>query len=178
MSVWQFSLAIGALAALVFAQIMKQQVEDDNRLLKRTGVKRSTVFVFMMVACFVASVAWQRAELPYHAAAVLAFDAALCLSIDALAKEKWEAMLFNVYRLSVLLSVSRLFGFIDNTTLYVIGMELCNWVAIALVIGTATVRMEPVHGDVLRNSWARNIHRLNVYLRSPRKADHWSKVRS
>ncbi|MDO6967005.1 hypothetical protein [Rhizobium alvei] len=161
MSVWQFYLAIGALVALALSY----------------RIPRAFLWVCAMALSFIASVAWQRSELPYYPAAVLAFDAMVCLLIDAFAKERWEAMLFNVYRISVGISILRLFSIIDNTTLYVVTLELCNWAALAVVIGTSLLRRGPVYGNSLWDRWNSYIRRAYTYLRAPRSADHWFKVR-
>jgi hypothetical protein len=118
-------------------------------------------------------------DLPYPAAMNLACDALLCLLIDRYANEKWELRLFNIYQFSVLVSVLRLTETITSGYVYATMLELCNWVALLLITGTAIMgKVRSNDGIVLRYSWGAYFRRAYTNLRRPRETPHWWKVRA
>lgn len=161
MSVWQFSLAIGALISAVVA--MK--------------LPRSSMWIAIMAGNFILCTVYARSGLSYPPAFTLALDTLTCLAIDYYAREKWELRLFNIYQISVLISVLRLFGIVDSKYIYVLSLELCNWLALLLIGGTAVLDRIRRHDHSIRHRWRVLLHSSYHYLRSSRPTNHWRKVR-
>lgn len=118
---------------------------------------------------------YRSAELAYPAAFALASDALLCLAIHWLARERWELRLFNIYQLSVLISVLRLPSMIAPEYAYDMLQELCNWAALFLIAGTARLEGLGARGIFPRGFWGAYIHRAYSHLRAPRSTPHWTK---
>lgn len=155
MNAWQAALAVGAIMTAIL-------VRDDRRALG---------WIALAALVFVASTAWQRAGLPYHAAATGLMDAGQCLAIYFLARHTWELLLWRVWQLSLLISIFDLAGAIPGEATYVAALEACNWLALILIGGTAVARrvddMDPNRRPV---GGLRGAVRA---LRAPRVAPSW-----
>lgn len=136
---------------------------------------RAWLWIGCGAVSFIASTAYARYGLPYPPAFTLACDAAVCLAIYGLAKEKWELLAYDVFRLSVLISLLHLFGAIESHWLYVVALELCNWLALLVIGGTAILA-----GVAGENStfgpWLVRLRGAQLSLRKARPARPWYEV--
>ena len=96
-------------------------------------------------------------------------DAVACLLIYFFALYKWEMVLYRAFQLSVLVSLMRLTGWIDDAYAYALALELCNWAALALLIGTGVAK---AWGDADAFGWLprHRFHRAFHLVRSERKS--------
>ena len=139
-------------------------------------IPRAHIWILAGGASFVASTAYARFGLPYPPAFTLACDAAVCLSIYFLCSERWEEWLFRVFQLSVLVSLIYLAGPLTvggftitmSHYLYVVMLELCNWIALFLIGGTAVGEWVRRHEDSARIYRTGHLHRARGSWRSAR----------
>ena len=135
MNEWQIALLIGA----GFTSLVS------------CNVPRAWIWILVMAASFVFSTAYSRLGLPYYPFATMMADAGVCMAIFFIGKARWEFWLFNVFRLSVLISLvyilSNTIGF-KSHYVYVTALEAVNWIALLLIGGTAIQK------------WAGNAHEL------------------
>ena len=168
MDMWQTLLLIGAI--LVAAASFK--------------VPRAHLWILAGAASFVASTAYSRFGLPYPPAFTLVCDATVCLILYFACRERWEEWLYRIFQLSVLVSLVYLAGPITlgslvihlDHTAYVIGLEICNWLALALIgwtgIGEQVMRNEIGLGRA-RNP---NLRRAHAIGRADRATPPFHKV--
>lgn len=121
---------------------------------------------------FFLSTAYARYGLPHSPAFTLACDAAVCLFVYSLANEEWHLRIFDIFRLSVLITLLHMFGIIGTHYLWVVSLELLNWLAMLLIVGTG-IATGMADGNSPIGSWIGNLRRLGVSLRTPRKAPRW-----
>ncbi len=154
MDSFQFALLIGALVTTIAAW----------------RLPHAALWVAVAAANFAAGSIYQHLGLPHHTFAVMMLDAGVCILIYFLAREVWEENLYNLYRLSVLISILRLSGVVDSNMLYVIALELVNWAILTLIGGTVLLNWIRANDhDRSRHSWIGRLHRLGGSLRASRQ---------
>lgn len=126
---------------------------------------RAVLWVVLGGVSFVLSTAWARYDMPYPPWFTGMCDAFFCIGLHHYGKQKWESRLYNLFQLSVLLSIGQLIGFFRNVVelaeflglnegviephqVYVIGLETINWLALFLILAAAVVTPERLHGRV------------------------------
>jgi hypothetical protein len=119
---------------------------------------------------------WSAYDLAWPAAFTLGCDALLCLSIHWLAEERWELRTFNIYQLSVLISILKLPGVIESQYVYATITELLNWGVLLLIGGVGIMGRIGASGLFFHYRWRDHIYNAYSHLRSPRKTAHWHKV--
>lgn len=161
MNVFQFALLIGAIGAAAISW----------------RLPHSLLWIAVATASFVTSAFYEATGLPHPAAITLLCDALVCIVIDWCAREKWETRIFQVFQMSVLISVLRLFEVVQSHELYILALELCNWSALLLITGTAILERIGANddGDRLRHSWRHYLHNAYTALRGARQTSHWRK---
>ncbi len=137
---------------------------------------RALLWMFLGGTVAVACDFYYAYGLPRPAAFTLASDALLCLSIHWFAKERWELRIFNIYQLSVLISLLRLPGVIASPYVYTLLLELLNWAALLFIAGTAILGRVGAGDYLFYRDWRSRVHRAYTYLRSPRETAHWRKA--
>lgn len=96
---------------------------------------------------------------------------AVCLSLFGV--NRWERFVRYAFMLSVLVSISRLAGWIETRYAYVVGLELCNWLALFVISGTGITRLvdegvgSSMVGQDTRAGLGRALHRARTFLDSP-----------
>lgn len=159
MSEYQTALVIGALITAIIA----------------FRLPRAWRWIAAGAASFVASTAYYRYGLPYYPAFTLVFDASVCLAVYAFAKERWEERIYNIFQLSVLISLLYMSNVIADHWLYIVCLELLNWVALLTIGGTAILdRVKGNAGNPYGRRWA-DIHSSDIALRAARRSDPWHK---
>lgn len=129
MNEFQFVLLVGAIITALLSR----------------RLPRSHLWIAAGASSFVVSTAWWRYDMPYPPAFTLGLDAAVCLLIYFFGRERWEERIYQIFQLSVLVSLVYLAGPIEIGTftihmshwLYVVMLEICNWLALAVIGGTA-----------------------------------------
>lgn len=137
------------------------------------SLPRAWLWIFLGFLSFLVSAVWWRLGLPHHPAATLVCDAAVCLSIYSLAQEKYEIWLYDVFRLSVLISLLKLFGIIHENLVYAAALECVNFAALLLLGGTGILAGTENDESGYLGSWSANLHRIRLSLRSARRAPPW-----
>lgn len=99
------------------------------------------------------------------------FDAATVALIYTLARYRWEMALAAVFQVMVLTSLVYLTPVLDDRYIYVVALEVLNWLALVVVAGT---RMMEIADDRLAaNGWGGlvgpPVHRLSLLARAERK---------
>lgn len=159
MSEYQLALAIGAIITALVA----------------FRLPRSWRWIMAGALSFSASTAYYRYGLPSYPAFTLICDATVCLSVYAFARERWEERIYNIFQLSVLISLLYMSNVIANHWLYVVVLELLNWAALLTIAGTAIWdRIKGNAGSPYGRRWA-NLHSSNIALRSARRSNPWHK---
>lgn len=116
---------------------------------------------------FTATALYEAWGLGFHPVVTGLFDAVVCLTIYFVASQRWEMWLYRIFRVSVLVSLLRAAGLIEDHTLYIIALEACNWTAL-VVIGSGAVG--GLVDDRVGTGWppGDRLRRALVALRSPR----------
>ena len=157
MNEFQMALVIGALIAALIA----------------FRLPRAWRWIAAGAASFVASTAYYRYGLPYYPAFTLVCDASVCLAVYAFAKERWEERIYNIFQLSVLISLLYMSNVIADHWLYVVSLELLNWAALLTIGGTAILdRIKGNVGNPHDHRWA-DIRSPNIALRQARTTHPW-----
>jgi len=124
---------------------------------------------------FAASTAYYRYGLPYSPAFTLVCDASVCLAVYAWARERWEERIYNIFQLSVLISLLYMSNVIADHWLYIVSLELLNWAALLTIGGTAIWdRIKGNAGNPHDRRWA-DLHRSHIALRASRRSHPWHK---
>jgi len=139
------------------------------------GLPRAWLWISVGALSFVVSATWWRLHLPYHPAATLVCDALVCLTIYSLAREEFEIWLFNLFRLSVLVSLLKLFGVIQENLIYAAALECVNFAALLLLGGTG-ILAGTANGGHTFGSWIGSFRRLRRALRAARRSPPWFTV--
>lgn len=139
------------------------------------GLPRAWLWLSVGALSFIISATWWRLGLPYHPAATLACDSLVCLTIYSLAKEEFEIWLFNLFRLSVLISLLKLFGVINENLVYASALEGVNVLAL-LLIGCTGILAGTANGCHTFGSWVGSLPRLRRALRAARRTPRWFDV--
>lgn len=159
MNEFQAALLIGALITAIIA----------------FRLPRAWRWIAAGAASFVASTAYYRYGLPYYPAFTLVCDAAVCLSVYAWARERWEEKIYHIFQLSVLISLLYMSNVIADHWLYVVSLELLNWAALLTIGGTALLdRIKGNAGSPYDRRWS-NIHSSDLALRASRRSHPWHK---
>lgn len=139
------------------------------------GLPRAWLWISVGALSFVVSATWWRLHLPYHPAATLVCDALVCLTIYSLAREEFEIWLFNLFRLSVLISLLKLFGAIHENWVYAASLESVNFAAMLLLGGTG-ILARSANGGHTFGSWIGSFRWLGRALRASRRTPRWFDV--
>ncbi len=142
--------------------------------------RRALGWIAAGAANFVITAAYQDAGLPHHPVFTAFADASVCLAIYFFGRYRWEMRLWNVFQMSVLISIMRFVGtiarpewvpyFPSNYT-YIALLEACNWAALAVIGGTRIMQMVDNHALERHPRGALGrVHRLVRSLRAERKA--------
>lgn len=159
---FQAALAIGALVAAVLSW----------------REPRGIAWIVAGATSFVLTAGWEAQGWAYHPVATGLADAAVCLLIYLFAAQRWEIWLYRIFLASLLISGLRVIGLVPSHKAYVIGLELCNWAALAVIggtpageeIGVRLARLGPVRPAVLR------VRRAVAALRAPRATPPFTRV--
>lgn len=138
-------------------------------------IPHSLLWVCLGAADAAACDLWYSYGLVYPAAFTLAADALLCLTIDWLANERWEFKIFNLYRLSVLISVFNMLGIIASGYVYATMLELIDWAVLLQIGGTGIMGRVGGSGYFFHYRWRAYFSHAYSRLRSPRKSPHWAR---
>lgn len=133
---------------------------------------RARIWLLAGAASFIASTAYARFGLPHSPAFTLSCDAAVCLLVYALASEEWHLRIFDIFRLSTLVTLLHMFGVIETHYLWIVSLELLNWAAMLLMVGTG-IAAGIANGVYPIGSWSGSVRRLGRALRTPRKSPRW-----
>jgi len=139
------------------------------------GLPRAWLWIASGALSFAVSAAWWRLGLPHHPAATLVCDAMVCFAVYSLAREEFEIWIFNLFRLSVLISLLKLFGVIQENWIYAAALECVNFAALLLLGGTGILAGTANGGHTL-GSWIGGLRRLGLSLRAARRAPPWFTV--
>lgn len=165
MSEYQTALVIGALITAIIA----------------FRLPRAWRWIAAGAISFVLSTVYYRYDLspllwglPYPAF-TLVCDAAVCLSVYAWARERWEEKIYHIFQLSVLISLLYMSNVIADHWLYIVSLELLNWAALLTIGGTALLdRIKGNAGSPFGRRWA-DFHSSDIALRAARRSDPWHK---
>lgn len=159
MSVFELALLIGCVVAALV-----------NR-----GEPRVLLWIGAGIADYVASSIYYAGGWPYHPFATALMDAAVCLSIYAFAATRWELLLFNVFQGSVLVSILMLANLVPDAYAYALLLELCNWAALLVMIGTGVLK---AIGNARLSGWLVGppLRRAVRYVREDRPEAPFHKV--
>ncbi|OVE94433.1 hypothetical protein B7W85_12850 [Allorhizobium ampelinum] len=160
MNNFQAALALGAGAALIVS----------------LHIPRAWLWIALGVASFVLSTAYARAGLPFPEAFAIACDMVVVLFIYHLGKEKWEMRLWRIFQTMILLNLLYLWGVIGPHSAYIIVLEILNWIALIVIVGTAAVEWARGVAGHFRFDRHRYLRRAYVALRSERAHAAWHKV--
>jgi len=139
---------------------------------------RAWLWLACGAASFVVSTAYARYGLPHAPAFTLACDSAVCLAVYFFGVEKWEISgIYRIFQLSVLISLFRLSNIIVDQWVYIVALEILNWVALLLIGATSILdraRANEGHSDW---DWHPHLHRSDLALRRSRQTQPFHKVR-
>jgi len=138
---------------------------------------RAWLWIALGAASFALSTAYARFGLPHAPAFVLSCDAAICLFIYFCGKEVWEERIYNIYQLSVLISLLHMSNFIGEHWLWVVILEGLNWSALLLISGTAILDRIKANGGSSYIHWLPHLHRSDLALRRSRSSQPFTRVR-
>lgn len=142
------------------------------------NLPHAALWILVAGVNFAAGSIYQHLGLPNHTFAVMMMDAAVCILTYFVAREVWETRLYNLYQLSVMISLLRLSGAIGSNTMYVVALELVNWAILALIGGT--VMLNWIRADdhgLSHHDWRAHIHRVALSLREARHTPPFHKAR-
>ena len=122
-SIWQFGLLVGALITIF--------ISFKNM--------RGITWVLIAALNFILCTAFQRAGLPYHPGFVLFLDLSTCIVIDIYRKYQWELQIYNLFRISVIVSICRIFELPLTETFYTPLLEFINWLVLIIVFNQSLI---------------------------------------
>lgn len=161
MDAFQSALLIGALVTMIAAW----------------NLPHAALWITVAAVNFAAGSIYQHLGLPHHTFIVMMLDAFVCIAIYFMARENWELQLYNLYRLSVLISFLRLSGLISSNTMYVVALELVNWGVLALIGGTVLLNWIRANDHDNDHNWLGHLHRAGISLRETRQTAPFHKAR-
>lgn len=136
---------------------------------------RGLLWLAAGAASYIISSAYADTGLPLHPLAAAICDGLVCLAIYNVCMtyggSRWELPLFTVFQFSVLVSFTRLVTIesVPEDYTYRLLLELCNWAALAIIIGAGTARLaDVVLGD---GSGGGHLHRLVRFVSAPQSFD-------
>lgn len=158
MSSWEaLLLAVAALAALLnFAR------------------PRALLWIAAGIVNYILTSAYYSTGLPLHPFIAAVADATICLLIYRYGREEWELPLFTVFQGSVLVSFGKLVGLFDAFA-YSLLLELVNWAALFIVIGTGLMGLVGATMDGLDSGdrRPRTLRRAVALVFTPTRIDPW-----
>lgn len=165
MSEYQMALLIGAIITAIIA----------------TKLPRASLWIAGGALSFIFSTAYYRYGYPHYPLFTLACDGLLCIAIYSLAKEIWELWLMRLYRFSVFVSLiysSLLFysPTLANHYLYVLILEIINWLALAVIAGTRLLGEVKADEVGFARTWVAGFRGHYLSLRKARSQAPWHKV--
>jgi len=150
-----------------------------------SNIPRASLWILAGAASFIASTAWSRYGFGYPPAFTLTIDASLSLALYLAGDEKWEVRLANIFRAQVLVSLVYLAGpvtifgteLIFNHGIYIICLEVLNWIALSVIWDTARKDRIARHEDVFGHNRVAHFHSPRLGLRAQRAHPPFTKVR-
>lgn len=165
---WAALLGFGAIVALLISW----------------PIKRARFWVALIMAGYFIPRYWDIAGLGHIYMLNLLVDAFICLVIDRYAREKWEVLMFKVYKLSAATSALFFAGYIATSyfsapstfggiyfEVYGILLEGFNWTALAIITHTGWVEWNGRLTSALhRRSYNQTARQA---IRAPRASSSW-----
>lgn len=157
--------------ALLFGAVITAAINYNNRVVLRWLTIGAANFALTYLYYFHA-LSW----LP-HAFVTGVADAAFVIAIMMYRRQAWEKAVQYCFMLSVLVSMSKLLGWLPDQTSYGIALEVTNWAALLVMGGTGILRLidEDDTGDVVGQvAWSRPrraLHRARMAIESPRRSE-------
>lgn len=143
---------------------------------------RGILWVLTAAASFAASTAYWRTGLPYAEGVAGICDAAVCLSVYFIGRQRWEMWIWRLFQTSVAINFLYLagnigiFAQIPHDT-YSIMLEAINWMTLLLIGGMSTMQRIGFSDGSAHRPWDRvrvALHSLREertepsFLRAPR----------
>lgn len=116
-----------------------------------------------------------------HTAFTFFADVFVCLALYSGAREKWELILFFLYKMSAFISVvyfasTRILGLHVPSWLYASGLELINAAALITIGATALMDRNRADGPAHARYRYSDLRKASHPLRASRSKDPWHKV--
>lgn len=158
MTAADISLTIGLVLALAFTM----------------GNRRAWGWLAAMAASYVASTIYWRLSGPEAPFVAGMCDAAICLAVYFLAKNRWEIVVGKLYLASVAVNMVYYFGTMGliaslSHNDYAAILEAINWLALIWIGGTTSLQLVGKDDGVSAHSLSRNLSRLVHPLSRPRR---------
>jgi hypothetical protein len=140
-------------------------------------VPRARIWVGLVSLGYFAPLAYYELGGPLQFMPNILMDTCTCLVIDRLARERWELWLFNIYRLSVFVSVvawgTHICMGATPQLAYAISLEAINWAALLLIGGTGILEASYRGWGIAIRGRPRPLFRAWARLRSSRSTHSW-----
>lgn len=160
MNQFQIALLIGAIVTLLMSR----------------NLPRSWLWILCGTGSFAVSTAYARYNLPHPEAFAVACDAAVVLAIYHFAKENYELLLWRIFQTMILINILFFVGLIGPRWAYIIVLEVLNWAALFLILGTA-ITERFAQGEIRPASISANrVRGAGMALRRERAHAPWHKV--
>lgn len=165
MSEFQLALTLGALITAIIS----------------ASLPRARLWIVLGALSFIGGTAYYRLGMPHYPVANLALDAIVCLTLYAIARERWELWLYHIFQFSVFVSLvficlKAFSPAMASHWLYVVCLETCNWAALIVIASTAAQDRVRADGGDTHRSRINHLHRSNAPLRKTRQQDPWHKI--
>lgn len=161
MTEYEFWLAAGCVLTAIWAR----------------ALPRALLWLAVIAASFAVSSVYWRTSLPYPVVFAGVCDAITWLAIYAGAKRKWEMRLGNIVQAMLLINIVYgalpVYGVQVSAFAYGVLLDVCNWAALFLIGGTASMQMAGAYGTAFDRRSAGFLHRLGAALHAERKEPPW-----
>ena len=157
-SLWELSLLI---FAFITALISKNNI-------------RGLVWISAAMLNFMLCIGYYELQLPHHPGFVLFLDLSLCIVIDIYRKYEWELQIYNLFRISVIVSICRIFELPLTETFYTPVLELINWLVLIIVFNRSLINSNMV-GHYVKNYITACLGFFGCSSRETAKSPAWYK---
>lgn len=99
-------------------------------------VPRAVLWIGLLALSFILSSIWHDFGLPYAALFGASTNLAVCFALYSLAQLRWEMRVWNCIHAMIIIDLLYYRGYIVNHADFAIGLELANWLALAIVGAT------------------------------------------
>ena len=142
---------------------------------------RAWTWIAIGAASCVASSMYWSLGFRDHTAFTFFADVFVCLALYAGARERWELILFFLYKMSAFISVvyfasTRILGLHVPSWLYASGLELINAAALITIGATAIMDRNRADGPAHARYRYSDFRKAGFSLREARDSDPWHKV--